>query len=143
MDIIILCHTEFGFVHDRKVIYDKNATDGVKKGVTNLIKVAEKYGAKITFAVMPETVTYFPTNVEHEFGLHIHPGWVKTNVIQGFSWFVGDSYLKEHCKTSVNSTILPDYSYNYRPYAYKARSSMRSQIGLLALHQPFFCEKNV
>jgi peptidoglycan/xylan/chitin deacetylase (PgdA/CDA1 family) len=112
MDIIILCHTEFGFVYNKRIIYDKNASIGVTQGVINLIKVANKYGAKITFAIMPETVKYFPVDIKHEMGLHIHPGWVKTNVIDGFSWYVGDSYLKENCKMSVNSTILSNYTYN-------------------------------
>ena len=111
MDVIILCHTEFGFVFNKRIIYDKNASIGVTKGVKNLTKLANKYGAKITFAIMPEVAKYFPVEVEHEVGLHIHPGWVKTNVIQGFSWYVGDSYLKDHCQMSVNSTFLPDYSY--------------------------------
>lgn len=53
MDVIIVVHTEFGFVHAKEVIPDKKATEGVSKGVPNLIKVADKHGAKATFAVMP------------------------------------------------------------------------------------------
>ena len=111
MDVIILCHTEFGFIKNKRIVYDKNARFGVTKGVINLIKVANKYNAKITFAIMPETAKYFPVDIKHEIGLHIHPGWVKTKLVEGFSWYVGDSYLKEHCSMSLNSTILPDYSY--------------------------------
>jgi len=110
LDIIILCHTEFGFVHDKIVIPDKKAINGVKEGVSNLLKISNRYGAKVTFAVMHEVVQYFPRDANHEIGLHIHPGWVEFNQ-KGFKFFVGDSYLKEHCNQSVNSTVLPDYSY--------------------------------
>lgn len=110
MDVIIVCHTEFGFVHDRKVIADKNATAGVGIGVKNLAKVADKYGAKVTFAVCPEVVEYFPKDIKHEIGLHIHPGWQESQ-IKGFNFYVGDSYLKAHCKQSVDSTVLRDYTY--------------------------------
>jgi len=111
MDVIILCHTEFGFVHDKEIIFDKQAIDGVKKGVPNLTKVADAYDAKVTFAVMPEVVKYFPRDITHEVGLHIHPGWKKRSSPQGFQWYVGDSYLKEHCNQSINSTVLRDYPY--------------------------------
>lgn len=112
MDIIIVCHTEFGFVYNKKVIYDKKAIDGVTKGVLNLTKIADKYNAKVTFAIMPEVVEFFPNNINHELGLHIHPGLVKLDVFRGDQIVIGDSYLKEYCKQSVNSTSLRDYSYN-------------------------------
>ena len=108
MDVIIVCHTEFGLVHNKQVIADKNAAEGVKKGVQNLIKVADKYNAKVTFAVMPEVVKCFPKNINHEIGLHIHSGWgefQRENII----FHVGDKYLREHCEQSVNSTVLSDY----------------------------------
>jgi hypothetical protein len=111
MDVIILCHTEFGLVHNKSIIYNKSAHIGVTKGVKNLTKLVNNYGAKITFAIMPEVAKYLSINIEHEVGLHIHPGWTKICHNQGFSWYVGDSYLKDHCQMSVNSTILPDYSY--------------------------------
>ena len=110
MDVIIVCHTEFGLVKDKEVVADKNAVDGVRKGVPNLIKVVNKYNAKVTFAVMPEVVGYFPKNVNHEVGLHIHPGWQEFQK-NGIKFYVGDLYLREHCKQSVNSTVLRDYPY--------------------------------
>ena len=111
MDIIIVCHTEFGFVHSNKqIVFDKKNNRGVKEGVLNLVKIAEKYGAKITFAVCPEVVDCFPKGIKHEIGLHIHPGY-KEYARNGFNFFIGDSYLKEHCKQSVNSSILKDYSF--------------------------------
>lgn len=110
MDVIIVCHTEFGFVHSRKVIADKNATGGVEEGVKNLANLAHKYGAKVTFALCPEVVEYFPKDIKHEVGLHIHPGWQEF-LIKGFRFYVGDSYLRQHCKQSVNSTVLRDYPY--------------------------------
>ncbi len=111
MDIIIVCHTEFGFVYNKRIIYDKKATDGVEKGVINLTKVADKYGARVTYAIMPEVAKYFPKNINHELGLHIHPGWVNLDKFKEDKLNIGDSYLKEHCKQSINSTILRDYSY--------------------------------
>lgn len=94
MDIIIVCHTEFGFVKNRQVIADKSVTNGVEKGVLNLIKIADNYGAKVTFAVMPEVVKYFPKNMKHEIGLHIHPGWEEFQ-LHGVKFHAGDTYLKD------------------------------------------------
>ena len=110
MDVIIVCHTEFGLVRNGAVIADKSATDGVSKGVRNLIEVADKYDAKITFAVMPEVSEYFPDNTGHEIGLHIHPGWQEFQK-NGMVYRVGDSYLRTHCNLSGNSTVLRDYAY--------------------------------
>lgn len=110
MDVIIVTHTEFGFVHNRQVIFSKNAVDGVKKGVPNLIKVAEKHNAKITFAVMPEVAKCFPKDMYHEIGLHIHAGWERFQN-ENFTYHVGDIYLREHCTQSLTSTVLRDYPY--------------------------------
>lgn len=110
MDVIIVCHTEFGFVHNKEVIFDKGATRGVEQGVKNLVDLAGKYGAKLTFAVCPEVAKYFPKDIKHEIGLHIHPGW-KERQIKGFKFYIGDAYLRKHCKQSINSTVLRDYSY--------------------------------
>lgn len=106
MDVIIVCHTEFGFVRKGTIIYDKKAVQGVEDGVLDLIKLAEKYRAKITFAVCPEAASFFPKNIKHEIGLHIHPGHEQFNS-RDSKWTVGDSYLK----TSKESTVLKDYSY--------------------------------
>lgn len=113
MDIIIVCHTEFGFVDSKtkKIIFDKKAFQGVKDGVVNLIRLAKKYGAKITFAICPEVVDFFPKNINHEIGLHIHPGWEEFNRSK-FRWYVGDSYLKKYCKQSLLSSVLQDHPYS-------------------------------
>ncbi len=110
MDVIIVCHTEFGFVHNKQVIADKNAIGGVEKGVKNLADLADKYSARVTFAVCPEVAECFPSNINHEIGLHIHPGWQESE-IQGIRFYIGDSFLRKHCKQSVNSTVLRDYPY--------------------------------
>ncbi|TSC95180.1 MAG: hypothetical protein CEN87_192 [Parcubacteria group bacterium Licking1014_1] len=110
MDIIIVCHTEFGFVRNKRIIFDKKAVSGVRNGVLNLIKTAEKYGAKTTFAVVPEVAGYFPKNAKHEIGLHIHPGWQEFKEF-GFKFNIGDKYLRENCKQATYSTVLRDYSY--------------------------------
>ncbi|MCD1294869.1 PTS alpha-glucoside transporter subunit IIBC [Methanocella sp. CWC-04] len=111
MDVIIVCHTEFGRTKNNTVIYDKDVKEGVSLGVPNLIKVADRYGAKVTFAVMPEVVEYFPAGTGHEIGLHIHPGWGDFE-INGEKYTVGDSYLRRQCDTSSDSTVLKDYPYN-------------------------------
>lgn len=111
MDVIIVCHTEFGFVLNKRVIFDKDATIGVKEGVKNLVDIADEYGAKVAFAVCPEVAKYFPKDIKHEIGLHIHPGWLLSKHGVRFKWYVGDSYLKEHCQQSINSSLLRDYSY--------------------------------
>ena len=110
MNIIIVCHTEFGFVSNKMVIFDKNYTGGVKEGVSNLINIAEKYGAKITFAVCPEVANFFPKNVKHEIGLHIHPGWGSWNY-KKFTWNVGDSLLRDNVQQLTNSTAMMDHTY--------------------------------
>jgi hypothetical protein len=111
MDVIIVCHTEFGLVREKKVIGDKKAVSGTRDGVLNLAKVAEKYGAKVSFAVCPEVVEYFPKNINHEIGLHIHPGWQEFKE-SGLKFNVGDEYLRKNCKQSSNSTVLWDYGYD-------------------------------
>jgi len=110
MDVIIVVHTEFGYVNNRKVMYDKSATKGVSQGVPNLIKVADQYDAKITFTVMPEVVEYFPKEIEHEIGLHVHPGWEEFHA-GDLTFQVGDRYLREHCEQSRSSTVLMGYPY--------------------------------
>jgi peptidoglycan/xylan/chitin deacetylase (PgdA/CDA1 family) len=111
MDVIIVVHTEFGYVTNNKVVPDKASTNGVSEGVTNLIKIADKYNAKITFAVMPEVTSHFPKNVEHEIGLHVHAGWEEFR-IGDIKFDVGDKYLREHCNQSLTSTVLRDYPYS-------------------------------
>ena len=110
MDVIIVCHTEFEYVSDKTLIFSKSHPISVEKGVSNLIKVADKYHAKVTFAVCPEVVKYFPKNIKHEIGLHVHPGRTEWKHI-GLDWYAGDSYLREHCRQSINSTVLRDYPY--------------------------------
>lgn len=110
MNIIIVCHTEFGFVNARAVISAKEAIDGVKVGCASLIRLADKYSAKITFAVCPEVAEYFPARTNHEIGLHVHPGWQEINY-KNFNWFIGDRYLRDKCRQSSSSSVLRDYSY--------------------------------
>lgn len=110
MDVIIVCHTEYGLVKDRKIAYRKDAFEGVTKGARNLASIADRHGAKVTFAVMPEVADHFPGDVVHEMGMHIHPGWEKHSS-DGLSFFVGDSYLKAHSPMPRTSSVLPDYTY--------------------------------
>ena len=110
MDVIIVCHTEFGSVSDGETLFFKDAIDGVKIGCPNLIKLADKYGAKITFAVCPEVVEYFPAAINHEIGLHVHPGWEELTY-KKFKWFVGDKYLRDKCRQSSSLSVLREYSY--------------------------------
>jgi len=110
VDVIVVCHTEFGFVHKAKVIPDKSAWSGVADGVKNLVTVANEYDAKVTFAVMPEVAMHFPKDIGHEVGLHIHPGW-QEHRIAGFKYSVGDAYLRKHCRQPADSLYLHDYAY--------------------------------
>ena len=110
MDIVIVCHTEFGLVDHRKIAFAKHATHGVTQGVSVLRDLAARHGAKITFAVCPEVVPFMPDRRGHEIGLHIHPGWeVFKNKYH--EWHVGDSYLREHCAQSTNSSGLARFPY--------------------------------
>lgn len=96
MDVIIVCHTEYGWCKNKGVINDGKTVVGVRDGVRNLIRIANKHDAKVTFAVMPETVKHFPKGVNHEIGLHIHPD---------------DELIRECCDISLNSPALRDYPY--------------------------------
>ncbi len=111
MDIILVCHTELGFVSNKIIVGDKKATRGVSEGAANLAKLADKYQAKVTFCVCPEAAVVFPKGLNHEIGLHIHPGWEKLNY-GPHSWFVGDEYLKANCRQSLTSTALRDFPYD-------------------------------
>lgn len=110
MDVIIVCHTEFGLVKEKSVVFDKRAVDGVITGINNLAKLADKYSSKIGFAIMPEVIENVPKGLKHEIGLHVHPGW-KCFENRGIPYYVGDSYLKDHCENPRSSTALRDYSY--------------------------------
>ena len=111
MDVIIVCHTEFGYVKGKEVIFDKSHTEGVSWGTKNLVKLAAKYGAKITFAVAPEAAPFFPKNTGHQIGLHVHPGWEEFSH-DNIRWFVGDQYLRQNCSIDKKSTALKDYTYD-------------------------------
>lgn len=110
MDIVIVCHTEFGYVHNQQIIADKKAIGGVTVGVRKLISVAENYGAKVTFAVCPEVAEYFPEVHQHEIGLHIHAGYQEFST-DGIKFYVGDEYLWKHSRQLTNSSVLRDHSY--------------------------------
>lgn len=133
MDVIIVCHTEFGFVaNDKAIIFDKKAVRGVKDSVLNLIKLAQKYNAKITFAVCPEVADYFPKNSGHEIALHVHPGWEKFSR-KNFKWIVGDSYLKEIFNFGKKSTALKDYSFDEQfSMIKKGKEKLEQKLGIEA-----------
>jgi peptidoglycan/xylan/chitin deacetylase (PgdA/CDA1 family) len=110
MDVIIVCHTELGYVNGKEVIFDKGHSEGTSEGVRNLAKLADKHGAKVTFAVAPEAAPFFPKDIKHEIGLHVHPGWEEFSG-NGVKWFVGDQYLRQNCSVKNKSTALKDYTY--------------------------------
>ena len=110
MDVIIVVHTEFGYVRNHEVVYEKSATTGVSEGVPNLVRIADKLHAKITFAVMPEVVKYFPEGIKHEIGLHVHSGWEEFRN-GDITFHVGDRYLRDHCDQSLTSTVIRDFPY--------------------------------
>ena len=110
MDVIIVVHTEFGYVRNHEVVYEKSATAGVSEGVPNLVRLADKHYAKLTFAVMPEVVKYFPEGIKHEIGLHVHSGWEEFRN-GDITFHVGDRYLRDHCDQSLTSTVIRDFPY--------------------------------
>jgi len=110
MEVIIVVHTEFGYVQNYEVFPEKSATIGVSEGVPNLVRLADNYGAKLTFAVMPEVVKYFPEKIKHEIGLHVHAGWVEFRK-GDIRFHVGDSYLREHCDLTLTSSVLRGLPY--------------------------------
>ncbi len=110
MDVIIVCHTEFGIVCNKQVIATKD-TIGVTDGVQSLRDITDNYDAKVTYVVCPEVVGSLPfLGINSEIGLHIHPGWQKFDK-EGIEFYVGDEYLGKHCKQSTDSTVLRDYSF--------------------------------
>jgi hypothetical protein len=113
MDVIIVSHTEYGCVRGegrlRRVIPAKSSTKGVEEGAEKLAQIADSYGAKVTFAVMPEVAGSFP-DLRHEIGLHVHPGWSERRDA-GITFYVGDAYLREHCTQSNDSTVLRDHPF--------------------------------
>jgi peptidoglycan/xylan/chitin deacetylase (PgdA/CDA1 family) len=116
MDVIIVCHTEFGHVVRvrgvRYVVPVKSSVAGVEKGVKSLARLADTHGAKVTFAVMPETAQSFPeVGNGHEIGLHVHAGWMEPELF-GARCQVGDSWLRAHSTQSADSIFLPDHSFH-------------------------------
>lgn len=110
MEVIVVCHTEFGTVKGKDVVYDKKVKEGVTVGVPALARIARRHGARVTFAVMPEVAEDFPRGLEHEIGLHVHPGWEELSV-NGNSYDVGDAWLRGQGLASSTSTVLRDYTY--------------------------------
>ena len=110
MDVTIVCHTEYGLVKGREVVYRKSALEGVTRGVRSMVSTAGRYRAKVTFAVMPETVWSVPGEMTHEIGLHVHPGW-EEHTCGGEVVPVGDRYLRERCGIQGSSSVLPDYTF--------------------------------
>jgi hypothetical protein len=110
MDVILVCHTEFGYSKNKKPVYDKDHFEGVTAGVPNLVKVADEAGARVTFGVMPEVINFFPEGIKHEIGLHLHPGWQELQE-NGMKFFVGDQYIQNNCMIDNKSTALIDHGF--------------------------------
>lgn len=134
MDVIVTVHTEFGVVLNRKVLALKEpGVIGVYKGLKNILRVANKYNVRLTLAVMPEVASHVPKDVLKSrlvgIGLHVHPGWVKFRK-QGIEFYVGDSVLKELVSTSINASVLKDYSYKEQSELIKAgRDYIEDKLG--------------
>jgi len=87
MDVIIVCHVEFD---------ENKSRERFTRDINTILKIANRYHVKLTFAIMPEVAKYFPKDVKHEIGLHIHPD---------------DEIIKAHCNLSRDSDALWDYPY--------------------------------
>lgn len=74
IDVVIVCHVEFGYATDRSVIFDKRRQGSID-GVKNAISESDKLGATISFMMMPEVLEAFGgfDFMNHQVGLHIHP----------------------------------------------------------------------
>ncbi|MDP2637223.1 MAG: PTS alpha-glucoside transporter subunit IIBC [bacterium] len=90
MDVVVVCHAEFGFTRKKRLVFDERTRQGVSEGVPNFLGIAGRYGAKLTFAVMPEVVGDFPKNIQHEIGLHVHP--------RGKSLYLSDYSFEEQSR---------------------------------------------
>jgi hypothetical protein len=74
MEIVIVCHVEFGYATNT-VVFDRTTRTGAVDGVKNTIRLADSFGAKVSFMIMPEVLQAIK-GIEfgdHEVGLHIHP----------------------------------------------------------------------
>lgn len=130
MNVIILCHSEFGRVQDRRCIFVKDPV-GVVEGVPNLQRITDKHGAKVTFAVCPEVAPFFDPISECEIGLHIHPGWEEFKH-DGVAWFVGDVWLRNHCLPHGDSTLLRDYPYQIQDQLIKeGKTRLKEKLGVV------------
>jgi hypothetical protein len=86
LDVVIVCHTEFGYATNQ-VVFDYDYKQGATDGVKNSIQIADKFDAIVSFMIKPEVLgavseTDFGT---HEVGLHIHPNdrFLMTNGVGG------------------------------------------------------------
>ncbi len=109
-EVIIVCHTEFEDRADKAKMPQIDEPP-VRRAVLNITNIADKYGAKVTFAVCPEVARYLPKDIKHEIGLHVHPGKPEWGLIDNHLWYSGDLYLREHCQQSVDSSTLREYPY--------------------------------
>jgi ubiquinone/menaquinone biosynthesis C-methylase UbiE len=109
MDVIIVCHTEIEDLA-RKIASGADYRAEVATSASRLIEIADKYGARVTFAVCPEIAEYMPAQIKHEIGLHVHPGDTRYKQVSS-GWYAGDMYLKEHSRQSVDSSSLRNYPY--------------------------------
>jgi len=130
MDVIVVCHTELEELADRTTMGDEKHPIEVTKAVLNLVKIADGHGARITFAVCPEVAKYLPKDLRHEIGLHIHPGeaeWKRDET----GWYTGDLYLREHCRQSLDSSVLSDYPYEEQLYMVeKGKAYLEAEFGV-------------
>jgi SAM-dependent methyltransferase len=109
-DVIIVCHTEIEDLVGKLAVSEESCRDEVFANVSNLTKMADRYGARVTFALCPEIAHYFPKDTGHEIGLHVHPGDTKYQQVSS-GWYSGDMYLRKHTRQSSNSSVLRKYPY--------------------------------
>lgn len=111
MDVLLVAHAEFGQVlSSKKLVFTKANRSGVTAGINNLLRVADRYGAKVTIAVCPEVAEYVELPSHAEIGVHIHPGWQEF-AVDGVKYYAGDSFLRKNTRQSTTETVLPAFSY--------------------------------
>jgi len=130
MDVIVVCHTELEELADRSATGDEEHPTKITEAVLNLVEIADRHGVRVTFAVCPEVAKYIPRDLSHEIGLHVHPGEAEWKRVET-GWYMGDQYLREHCRQSVDSSALQDYPYEEQlDMVEKGKAYLEAEFGV-------------